>query len=307
MVRIALRGLSILVLAGILAACGDDDSSSPTEPGGDDRLQMPLTVGNRWVQRVVVTAGGAFYVDTESSDNAFHVDTESWGTESSGAALRRDVLPPFAGIDLSRAWHTRSAGGADTVTVWSTLTGTEERHGAIFFVQTDSSESGVSTSYLRQSANELFTEFEIAPPVDDTIVRRIVGLVEATMPWKLAQFGVPSGTEWRLASVDTTLIHQGSAYDVRFDIVGSSRGVSPVTVPAGSWPEAQVFRLHVSGSVGIVGFPPASQSSYQDVWIVDGVGVVKQHNVDSFDPGQGAFTIQSIGELTEYQVQTARP
>ena len=40
---------------------------------------------------------------------------------------------------------------------------------------------------------------------------------------------------------------------------------------------------------------------------MDGVGVVKQHNVDSFDSPQGSFTIESTGELIEFQVQTGQP
>ena len=289
MIRIVLRGLPLLVLAGVLAGCGDDDVSAPAEPGGDDRLQMPLAVGNRWVQRVVVTAGDAFDLDNESfgsavatARDAFDLDNESLGSAVAGS-------------------------GADTTTVWSTLTGTEERHDSVYFVQSDSSETGVTTSYLRQSGSELYTEFSIPAPVDVEVARRVVDMIERTMPWKVCQFGAASGTEWRLGAIDTTLVLQGSAYDVRFDVVASSRGVSPITVPAGSWPEAQIFRLHLSGSAGIVGFPAATQSSYQDVWFVDGVGVVKQHNVDSFDSPQGSFTIESTGELIEFQVQTGQP
>jgi hypothetical protein len=242
------------------------------------------------MQRVVVTADPAFDKSDRFSDSA--------GAPS-------DAFPLAAAFGPG-AFHARS-GGADTTIVWSTIIGTEQRHGSLYYVQTDSLDADVATSYLRQSGSELFTEFSIPAPVDVEVARRVVDMIEATMPWKVAHFGAPSGTEWDLGSIDTTLVIEGSAYDVRFDIVASSRGVEAVTVPAGSWPDAQVFRLHLTGSAGIVGLPPATQSSYQDVWMVDGVGIVKQQNVDSFDSPQGSFTIQSVGELMGFQVQAGQP
>lgn len=251
------RNMRVLaVLCCLTTACGDDENASPMGPEGDTTLQMPLSVGNRWNQRVVETA-------------------------STGL-------------------------GADTTTVWSTITGTVERDGVLYFTLMDSSRFGVETSYLRQSGNELFTEFEIPFPDEPEVARTIVELIESSMPWKVAQFGAPEGAQWSLASIDTTLILEGSAWDVSFEIAGSSRGTSSVTVPAGSWPDAQIFHLSLAGTAGITGFPSASQSTDQDVWIVDGVGIVKEVSVDTFDSSQGSFTVESTSELVDFELQSGR-
>jgi hypothetical protein len=201
---------------------------------------------------------------------------------------------------------TGEGSGADSTIVRSTITGTVERDAATYFVQVDSSDAPADTTYLRQSGNELYAYFSIPSHIDSEVAREAVGLVEATMPWKVAQFGAPSGTEWSIASIDTTLIFEGLTWDVRFAIVGSSRGRSPVTVPAGTWPDAQSFRLHLEGTAGIGEFPTASLSTDRDLWLVDGVGIVKVQSVDSINTPLETARIESTSELIEHAVQADR-
>ncbi|MCA9729587.1 MAG: hypothetical protein KC729_18005, partial [Candidatus Eisenbacteria bacterium] len=206
-----------------------------------DRIAVPLRKGGG-VLAVLLVASLAGCGDNGNTPSSPPGDTT--------------LQMPFAVGDRweYREVTTVSTGlGADTTLSVATLVGTRLIDGAPYYTQVDSSVAGTDTTYARQTGSSLYLVVDLGDS-SDPVARAVLDILEATLPWRLAEFGAPASSSWSLASIDTVLVVEGSSYEMSFDIEATSRGTEEVTVPAGSWSGAQRFLLHLHGTAGLLVF-----------------------------------------------------
>jgi hypothetical protein len=255
--------LMLAVGAVTIAGCGDDDEGDngiTPPPGGD--ITFPLAVGNEWI------------LSSETSVSGLQPTEE-------------------------------------TITV----TGTETFANQTYYVleTTFESEPGETAEFwLRQQGQVLYTvpELEIFEPDPETpIPPGLYDRLTQSFPWKFADFDASSGTEWMLAALDTSLtVDLGPPVgeldaQIELDVRASSQGRESVTVPAGSYDDAYRSQVVITASVTVPP-PPAPElfretfSSTQELWIVDGIGLVREVNTSDIVLSDSVAV--TVSELVDY-------
>jgi hypothetical protein len=182
----------------------------------------------------------------------------------------------------------------ETYTDTTTVVGTQEFEGAVFAVLQGTTAGLDETILVRQAGNAL----HVVPPIEIGKIRAPFGEMlaqdlEETFPWKMADFGAASGTSWTLAQLTDTVLVQGVPVQVSYHFEATSMGRGSVSVPAGDYTDA--YHGQMTMTMTISNPPLQADLSTQDLWIADGVGVVKQTNIEVLDPYQGTtLTITSV-------------
>jgi hypothetical protein len=259
--------ITLLMLAAgtvAIAGCGDDDEGDNgiTPPPGGEDITFPLTVGNEWIL---------------SSE-----------TSVSGLQATEETI---------------------------TITGTETFASQTYYVleTTFESEPGETAEFwLRQQGQVIYTVPELEafePDPDIPIPPGLYDRITQSFPWKFADFDASSGTEWMLAGLDTTLtIDLGPPVgeldaQIELDIRASSQGRESVTANKVSYDDAYKGQVVISTTI-IVPPPPAPElfgetfSSTQELWIVDGIGLVKEVNTSDIVLSDSVAV--TVSELERY-------
>jgi hypothetical protein len=189
-----------------------------------------------------------------------------------------------------------------TETDTTTIVGTENLYGEMWYVFVGSLED--DTLRVRQEGQNVYIvprfgddDPESENPAEEYLQRQ----VEESVPWKYADLDAASGTEWTLAEAETTFEFQVGDQmmegTLELSIRMKSLGRTTVSVPAGEFSDAyrgSARQLVVfSTSTGT-----DSMTADRDIWIVDGVGVVKTEEVSTNPEGTETFT----QVLQSYQV-----
>ena len=186
---------------------------------------------------------------------------------------------------------TLRGGTADT----STITGTEIFRGEPYFVmdESDPDDDGV---LLRQAGQDFLVVFRDSSfsrggdPTDEWLDRQF----SATLPWKFADFDAAEDTPWTIVSAETTLTVESVESVIKLSVTGRNLGRESVTVPAGTFSDTYHGQVRFQFSLDDV----VQQQSFQDLWVKDGVGLVKTAD-EEFG---GGVTDSRTSELVSYDL-----
>ncbi len=178
---------------------------------------------------------------------------------------------------------------ADTLSRTDEIVGTVLRGGADYFrlTGTPSDGSEADTTYLRQLDEAMFIYPDIsfdATPEGSWVARQVA----RSLPWKLADFTGPTGKVFQYGPVDTTF--EGE-YVLELTIMTSSVGRTSVTVPAGTYADVYRGRMTVLAVLSIGSQVAGQISSTKDLYIKDGVGLLKEVEEDRAPSQNGEIVI----------------
>jgi hypothetical protein len=166
----------------------------------------------------------------------------------------------------------------DTLSRTDEIVGTDTRGGTDYFRLTGipSHGSAIDTTYMRQSDEAMFIfpdiSFDTSP--EGAWVARHVG---RSLPWRLADFTGPTGKVFQYGPVDT-IFDAGDALELT--IVTSSVGRTSLTVPAGTYTDVYEGRMTVLAVLRYGSVVAGQISSTKDLFIKDGVGLIKEVEED---------------------------
>ena len=113
----------------------------------------------------------------------------------------------------------------------------------------------------------------------DSLSRRIIGILEGSLPWKALDFAAPPGTTWPLAGGQADGEVNGIPVHVALSVTAESKGRWNIVTPSGTWTDAHHGRVTVVLDIT----PDTSGPSTKirnvqqiDYFIRDEVGIVRQ-------------------------------
>jgi hypothetical protein len=182
----------------------------------------------------------------------------------------------------------------DSVTAQATI------DGALYWILvTRADGEAPDTSYVRQSGQLVYLRPAGLPQEGSSeIVNWTARQLEESLPWKVADFTSSKG---QIASftADTTFAEQNLR--LQLQINSANLGRTSVDVPAGSYSDVYKGRLTqlLVGSQG--GIAVVTTTTTIDVYIKDGVGVVRQVTVgETQQSGQAAIVTTTTTSLRSY-------
>jgi hypothetical protein len=155
------------------------------------------------------------------------------------------------------------------------------------------------TSYVRQSGQTV-TIIPAGLPTggSSAILSWAMRQLDASLPWKVADFTSPKG---QIASFEADTSFAAENLTLRLQINSANLGRTSVEVPAGSYTDVYKGRLTqlFLGSQG--GIPILTLTTTLDVYIKDGVGVIRQVTVgETSQTGQPAIVTTTTTSLRSY-------
>lgn len=187
------------------------------------------------------------------------------------------TYPLGVGDRWAYAIQVVTEGVQDTLSRADEIIGVESRAGEDYYrlEGTPSDGSPSSSTYLRQAGQSLYIYPDItfdSSPEGAWVSRQVQG----SLPWKLADFTGQIGTVFRFES-DTTF--EGT-YQLVLSIVTANAGRTDVTVPEGRYTDVYVGRMTVLAVFRYGGIDGQQISSTTELYIKDGVGLLKEVEED---------------------------
>jgi hypothetical protein len=109
-------------------------------------------------------------------------------------------------------------------------------------------------------------------------------------------------TPYPILTLNQDIDFQGVTATINVVTTGSFQGIDSVSVPAGTFDTSYIFNIKADVSVTAFGFPVASFSGIQKLWLVRGIGVVKT-NSPTVNAG-GTPIIGSERQMNSYGTRT---
>lgn len=161
----------------------------------------------------------------------------------------------------------------------------------------------LDTLDLRVDGSELLARVPVPDVGASTAEKFLLRVARRSMPWLLADFADSTQAERILVDADTSFQDGLAEFDIMADAKVTRLGFEPVEVPAANYPRALHVRLEqdVWVDVRIANQSLRSGASGTlDVWMAEGVGIVKQSIRQTARQIDGALLdIEQEAELTE--------
>jgi hypothetical protein len=283
-----------------LGACGGGDDKPATEPlpssGGE--VLFPMGPDDRWTYRQMVDEEQRPGAEDHGSVVQGRSGIGRASLRSSGLEIGAGRLPVLIG---PRPGRVAAHAGGETE-LFRSIGATETVGGLSYTAVIDSADGGADTTLYRQDDDELWIHVEFGTS-EDPIETMIFDAMRETLPWKFAEFGAASGTAWTIADLDSIFLVEGLPVDVDINLRGRNLGIDAVSVPAGTWEEAQKIEVIQDAGVSVEGFFRIEQNVRFHTWYVDGVGVVREDLDIDFDYNGNTGSVRSTMELTDFDVR----